>query len=103
VRDRPELTVLDAIVLLEISPEQAHDGPNLLDALAGFVDRFRVVRDLVAADFLERLLKFPGHDARQLPGNCPPPFESVCHVHLSRWLDPGMQGRLSRADHGVSY
>jgi hypothetical protein len=57
MRDRPELTVLDAIVLLEISPEQAHDGPNLLDALAGFVDRFRVARDLVAADFLERLLK----------------------------------------------
>src|SRR5580704_12343283 len=46
MRDRPELPVQDAIVFPEISLEQAYDGADLLDALAGFVDRLGAIRSL---------------------------------------------------------
>src|ERR1700730_3752972 len=79
-RDRPELPVQDAIVVPEISPEQAHDGPDLLDALAGFVNRLGAIGNLAAADFLERPVKFLGHDARDLRADRLSPFEFVRHV-----------------------
>jgi hypothetical protein len=79
-RDLPELTVLFAIAVLQIAPQQSHDGPNLLHALASVVDRVKAVRALATADFLDRPVKFPDHNARQLLCDSSSPFEFVCHV-----------------------
>ena len=90
MRDRPELPVLSGLALVQIFPEQAQDCPNLLDALASLVNRFRAASNLLTANFLERFVKFACDHTRQLPGDCPPPLELVRHV-TSSWPDPGIR------------
>jgi hypothetical protein len=44
------------------------------------VDGLGTAGQRLSADILERLVKFPRHDARELPCDCPAPLELICQL-----------------------